>query len=434
MNEVLKYLLVTLIGVLASILANKGVAVFNDGLRPIVPEYLEGRMDKKALAVTSFALGFGLVIGFGIPMSITATIILIHSILLGTDIIGTWAPEGKKGLIISGIVGAVYSLGLLYGLKFIVDAFGKLPVNFLSQLGQVGTPIVAAFAAFPALVVGYQYGVKKGALTLIISFLVRQFVQYYGKFNVGTAKVTFNPEGMALLAGMIVMIIFAASEKTDPNAVSIDLTALFSERVKKIRKNIPYLALIGALVAAATSQSILAGDPISQNLLANGKNVEAALTAFARGIGFIPLVATTAIATGVYGPVGMTFVFVVGILSKNLLLAALLGAAVIVVEVLLLDQLAKLLDKFPGVRKCGDNIRTAMSKLLEVALLVGGMMAANAMAPGLGFFVVGGLYVLNQSSKKPIVNMAVGPIGAILVGVMINVLYIIGLYLPPAAK
>lgn len=430
----MKVVIIALIGALASILANKGVAVFNDGLRPVVPEYLEGRMDKKALAATSFALGFGLVIGFGIPISIAATIILIHSILLGTDIIGTWAPKGKKGVIIAGIIGAVYGIGILSGLKFLVDLFAKLPVNFLPQLGQVGTPIVAAFAAFPAIVVGYQYGVKKGGITLVVSFLVRQFIQYYGKFKVGTAAVALNPEGMALLAGMIILMVFAMSEKADPAAATIDLAAVFSDRVKKIKKNVPYLALMGALIAAGTSQAMIAGDPISLNLLSKGQHVEAALTAFARGIGFIPLVATTAIATGVYGPAGMTFVFVVGIVTKNVFLAAILGAAVIFLEVMLLDQFAKLLDKFPGMRKAGDNIRTAMTKVLEIALLVGGMMSANAIAPGLGFFVVGGLYVLNQTSKKPIVNMAVGPVGAILVGVLVNVLYLLGLYLPVAAK
>jgi hypothetical protein len=430
----MKFLIIALIGALASILANKGVAVFNDGLRPIVPEYLEGRMDKKAIAATSFALGFGLVIGFGIPVSIAASIILIHSILLGTDIIGTWSPDGKKGMVISGVVGAVYGVGIVAGLQFIVDAFKLLPVNFLPQLGQVGTPIVAAFAAFPALVVAYQYGFLKGGITFVISFLVRQIVQYYGTFQMGTAKVALNPEGMALLAGMIIMLVYAMSEKADPNAVTVDLTAIFSERVKKIKKNLPYLAAIGALIAAATSYGIVAGDPISLNLLAKGSNVEAAMTAFARGIGFIPLVATTAIATGVYGPAGMTFVFVVGLLVKSPILAFVLGAAVITAEVMLLDVLAKLLDKFPGVRKCGDNIRTAMSKLLEVALLVGGMMAANAMAPGLGLFVVAGIYVLNQTAKKPIVSMAVGPVGAVFVGILINVLYVLGLYLPVVAK
>lgn len=430
----MKILLMALIGGLAAIMANKGVAVFNDGLRPIMPEYLEGRMDRKALAATSFALSFGLVIGFGIPISLAAAIILIHSILLGTDIIGTWAPEGTKGVAIAGVVGAAYGAGIAAGLSFIVDAFKLLPVNFLPHMGQVGAPIVAAFATFPALTVAYQYGFKKGLLTLIISFTVRQFVQYWGTITVGTAKVALNPEGMALLTGMIVMIFFATREKADPNALSVDLTALFSERVKRIKKNIPYLAVMGGLVATATSYSILAGDPISLNLLAKGKDYEAALTAFARGIGFIPLITTTAIATGVYGPVGLTFVFVIGLLVKNPLLAFVLGAAMVTVEVLLLDALAKFLDKFPGMRKCGDNIRTAMSKLLEVALLVGGMMAANAMAPGLGFFVVAGLYILNQTAKKPFVNMAVGPLGAIFVGILINVLYLAGLFLPPAAK
>jgi hypothetical protein len=423
-----------LIGALASMLANKGVAVFNDGLRPIMPEYLEGRMDKKSLAATSFALSFGLVIGFGLPVSIAAAIILIHSILLGTDIIGTWVPGGKKGLIASGVIGAVYGVGVVAGLKFIVDLFAKLPVNFLPQLGTVGTPIVASFAAFPALVVAYQYGFKKGGITLVVSFVVRQIVQYYGTFNIGSAKVSLNPEGMALLAGMIVMLAFAVKEKPDPNAQSIDLTALFSERVKRIRKNIPYLAVMGGLVAAATSQALVAGDPISLNLLAKGQNVEAGLTALARGIGFIPLVGTTAIATGVYGPVGMTFVFVVGLLVNNPILAFILGAVVITLEVLLLDALAKLLDKFPGVRKCGDNIRTAMTKLLELALLVGGMMAAHAMAPNFGFLVVGGLYLLNKTTKKPIVDMAVGPVGAILVGIFINILYLVGLFVPVVAK
>lgn len=430
----MKYVLMTLIGALASILANKGVAVFNDGLRPIIPEHLEGRMDRKALAATSFALSFGLVVGFGIPVSLTGTIILIHSILLGTDIIGTWSPKGKVGMVVSGVVGGLYGLGITIGLKFIVDLFALLPVNFLGNLGQVSTPIVAAFAAFPALVVAYQYGYLKGAITLVVSFLIRQIVQYFGTFTVGTAKITLNPEGMALLAGMIIMLFFAIKEKPDPDAPKVDLTAIFSDRVKRIKKNLPYLAVMGALVATATSASLLAGDPISLNLLANGQNTEAALTAFARGIGFIPLIATTAIATGVYGPVGMTFVFVIGLLVKNPILAFVLGGLVISAEVLLLDVLAKMLDKFPGVRKCGDNIRTAMSKLLEVALLVGGFFAANAIAPGLGIFVVAGLYILNQTAKRPIVNMAVGPVGAILVGVLVNVLYYVGLYVPPAAK
>ncbi|MBS4804557.1 MAG: YhfT family protein [Clostridium sp.] len=427
----MQYVVIALLGALAAILSNTGVAVFNDGFRAIVPEYLEGRMDKKALAATSFAISFGLVIGFGIPVSIAASIILIHSILLGTDIIGSFCPSGKKGMVISGVVGAAYGIGIVYGLQFVVDLFAKLPVNFLEPLKQVGTPITVAFAVFPALVVAYQFGTKKGFLTGLVALLVRQITVIYGTFSVNGMNIKLDAEGMALLAGMIIMIIFAVQEKPDPNAPKVDLAAIFAERVKKIKKNLPILALMGGLISAATSLSLVAGDPISLNLLAEGKNTEAAMTALARGIGFIPLVATTAISTGVYAPAGMTFVFVAGFLIGNPILAFVAGAAIMALEVYFLDGLAKLMDKFPGVRKCGDNIRTAMSKVLEVALLIGGMMAAQAMAPGLGLFAVIGLYVLNKTSKKPIVDMAVGPVGAIGVGVLINILYLVGLYVLP---
>lgn len=131
METILRYVIIAAVGALASILANQSIAVFNDGLRPVLPEYLEKRMDRKALAATSFAIGFGLVIGYGLPTSIAASIILIHCILLTTDIIGTWCPDTKKGMIASGVIGAVYGVALLFGLQVIIDLFnpaaGQLP-------------------------------------------------------------------------------------------------------------------------------------------------------------------------------------------------------------------------------------------------------------------------------------------------------------------
>lgn len=423
-------IIIALIGALASIMANKGIAVFNDGLRPIMPEHIEGRMSRKELAATSFAMSFGLVIGFGIPFSLASSIILIHCILLGTDIIGTFSPDGNKGLAIAGIVGALYGVGILTGLESIVKAFELLPVNFMGSLGQVGAPIVVAFAAFPALATGYQYGAKKGLINLVISVTIRQIAIIISPLTLGSASININPEGSALIVGMIILIVYAIREKSDEE--SIDLVSIFSERVQRIKKNIPFLMVMGALVAAATSYNIMAGDPISLNLMKEGQFTDAGIAALARGIGFIPLIASTAIATGVYGPVGMTFVFAIGLFVRNPFLAALLGAVMIGLEVLLLGQIAKLLDKFPGVRKSGDNIRTAMTKLLEVALLVGAMNAANAIAPGIGFFVVIGLYILNEIAGKPVVRMAVGPISAILVGILANILAVVGLFTPPA--
>ncbi len=51
-----------------------------------------------------------------------------------------------------------------------------------------------------------------------------------------------------------------------------------------------------------------------------------------RGLGFVPLIATTALATGVYAVAGFTFVYAVGYLSPNPMVAAVLGAVVISVE------------------------------------------------------------------------------------------------------
>ncbi|QNO13431.1 YhfT family protein [Alkalicella caledoniensis] len=425
----MEYIVIALIGALASIMANKGIAVFNDGLRPIMPEHTEGRMGRKELAATAFAMSFGLVIGFGIPFSLTSSIILIHSIFLGTDIIGTFSPDGKVGTPVAGIIGAIYGIGLLIGLEFVVDLFAKLPVNFMESLGAVGSPIVIAFAAFPALATGFQYGAKKGALNLFISVLARQGAVWLNTnhpITIGERVVALNQEGAALIVGMAILLFFAMTEKSEEE--SVDLAAIFSERVKRIKKNSPILMVMGGLVSMATALSLVAGDPISLNLLSEGQYVDAGIAVVARGIGFIPLIASTAIATGVYGPVGMTFVFAIGLFVRNPFLAAIIGAAVIGAEVFLLDGIARFLDRFPGIRKSGDNIRNGMSRLLEVALLVGGMNAANAIAPGIGFFAVAGLYILNDIAGRPVVRMAVGPIAAILVGILVNILAVLGLF------
>ena len=417
-------------------LANKGIAVFNDGLRPIVPEFLEGKIGKKEIAATSFALSFGLVIGFGIPVSIGASILLVHSVLLMTDIIGSWAPEGKSGIIISAIIGAMYGIGLVLGLQAVVDLFAMMPVNFMDSLSMVGTPVVISFSIFPAVAIASQHGFKKGAISFAATLLTLFAVKRFGTFDLGNGtSLTLSAEGMSLLVGMIFMIVYAIQVKNDGSNSNESLVSVFLERVNRIKKNWAWLAVTGGLVSAATSLMIIAGDPISLNLLSEGKFSEAGLAAFARGIGFIPLVFSTAIVTGVYSPAGTTFVFVAGILlHDNPIMAFIVGSALMFIEVQLLSLMAKALDKFPGIREMGEHIRTAMNKVLEVALLIGGAMASEQIAPGIGYFWVIGLMLLNRKAKKPVVELAVGPIAAISLGVIVNILYLVGLFAPVVAN
>ena len=405
----MRYVVIALIGGLAAILSNKGIAVFNDGFRPIVGQYFNKEISRKELAAMSFAISFGLVVGFGIPTSIAASIILIHCLLLTTDIIGSFCPDSKVGWIVAGVIGAVY--GLL---------------------------VLVAFAIFPAVGVAYQHGFKKGLITAGVTLLVYFVFKRWGSFAIGSSTVTLNAEGMAMLGGMIMMIVFAAQTKGTENT-NRALTEGFEGNVARIRKNWYFLAAIGGLIAMGTSLEMLAGDPASLALLAEHEYTNAALTAAARAIGFIPLVFTTAIVTGVYGAAGCTFVFVVGLLLHgHPFIALVAGAAVMIVEVLLIDLFARLMDRFPGVKDMGEYVRTSMNKVLEIALLAGGVVAAEAMAgaacgySGIGALFVIGTFLLNRKSKKPIVDLAIGPVACIIFGILLNLLLVIRLVLPVA--
>ncbi|TVM23165.1 hypothetical protein DQK91_23680 [Oceanidesulfovibrio marinus] len=90
-------------------------------------------------------------------------------------------------------------------------------------------------------------------ITLVISVLVRQITKYYGICTIGDSKISLNTEGMALLSGMIVMLIYAMNDKDDTNEKQRDYKGLCGERVKRIKKNVIWLALMSGFVAAATS-------------------------------------------------------------------------------------------------------------------------------------------------------------------------------------
>ncbi|WP_340617774.1 YhfT family protein [Xenorhabdus entomophaga] len=428
--------LLAAIGAIAAMMANRGIAVFHDGLRPLLPEYLEGRMSRKVLAATSFALSIGLVVGFGIPFSLTAPIVLVHSLLLGTDMIGIWCANSRRGFIASGIIGALYAIALLAGLRSVVELFALLPVNFTDDLKKVGDPIVACFALFPAMVVGYQYGYRKGLLVMLTALVGYLATKAIGPLSFGgmiEKPVSIDPNGAALLLSMIAMFYFAMRERpaqsTAQKGANEVLVGLFSTRIERIQKNKWLLILCGGLTASAATMSfsLLAEGPVSLQLMAQGEQTNALLVALARAIGFVPLVGTTAIATGVYSPNGMKFVFVAGLATNNPWIAFVAGGITMFIEIQLLAKIAVWLDKYPGVKACSGHIRTAITKMLEVALLVGAMIASNAILPGMGFMIVAGIYLLNRTSKRPLVEMAIGPIATITVGILANLLFLLGI-------
>ncbi len=431
--NILTILVMAALGGICAYLANQNIAVFNDGTRPMYGPYINGEINRQTLFATSFALSFGLVIGFGLPTSIAGKIIIVHTIMLACDILGVTFNDDKKGMILSTICGAVFGVILLFGMQAIYDVFALFPVSFLDNLSTVGSLITVLFCVFPALAIAYQTNALNGIIVLVLTMVVKQVVSVYGTFAINDISITLNADGMALLFAIIAMVVVAAMTGKKSEGGASAAFAVFEKNIDRIKKNIIILSISGGIVALATTLCLIAEGPASLAATAAGNYSEAAIIALGRCLGFIPLVMTTSIISGVYSPAGTKAVHVPAILFINMGIMGLVGSffvgcLIMAVEVLILGFLAKGMDQFPGMKELGDNTRTAMSKILDICLLVGGMLAANSIAPTIGYIWVVGLHLLNQVSKKPVPAMAIGPIGAISMGIIVNILYFIGLF------
>jgi hypothetical protein len=244
-----------------------------------------------------------------------------------------------------------------------------------------------------------------------ISLLARVAITKINPIMINESTVNISADGVALAVGMIALMIFAIrlsnKNRGTANAEESNL-ALFSDKADRIKRNLLPLLIMGALISTGASLHFIGGSPMDVTFLSKGQVSEAVMIAFIKVIGYIPLVVTTALVSGVWATGGICdWLFGLGYLVNPIA--------------------AQVLDKYPEIRKSGDHIRTAMTQILEVALLVGGMMAANAMAPTFGFFLVAGLYIINIISGTRVVKMAVAPVAAILVGVLVNVFALLGL-------
>jgi magnesium-transporting ATPase (P-type) len=260
----------------------------------------------------------------------------------------------------------------------------------------------------------------------------------------GPTNASISADAWQLLVGVVMLVIFAVHtdrKNRDKNAEE-EQGNIFSERVERIRKNVPWLMAAGACIAVMCNMHIFAGSTVSMFNLSDayysaGADSQALIQSAAvnelfRGISFIPLIAVTAITTGVYGVAGFTFIYVAGYLSPNPIVAALLGAAIIFVEVMFLGAIGKGLGHFPSLRDAADNIRSAIGTTVEFALLFGSLNAVIVMGtsitnPTLAFAIAAAIYFINEATGRKIMRMAIGPVFAIGVGVILNILYVLGL-------
>lgn len=440
---------VTAIG---AMVAHSALAVFNDGARPFMLDFIRRDTSRVATATIVFGLSAGFIFGLGAPMALATGVLNPWLIFLPAEILGLLAPWRW----LAGVAGAAWGAVCAFGLGTVNSVAQQLPVDFISALQVLGDPILWLFSMFPVLAVARQFGRVKGLITLAVETgMIVLATQLWPDMFAGS---------LAMALGVVLLLFFAltkdrqtkreevaahATMGTEERSAAVQAKAssdnavnqLFGPNALRLRKNIPWLALLGGAVAALSATHIFGGGEATSFLLADGKVTEAAQVDFYRAFGFIPLIATTALASGAYAMAGFTFVYPVGYLiglgigSPGLALAVafIAGAVVMALEVLGLSSLGRWLQRWPSVRDSADHIRSAITESLQVAILVGSVMAANQMGGGFGIFLVGGLYLTNEALGRPVVRMAAAPAAVIVGGILLNLLYLVGLFTPIAA-
>ncbi|WP_329437730.1 YhfT family protein [Streptomyces sp. NBC_01280] len=417
---------------LTAFISHMALAVFNDGVRPFMLDFIQGRSTRSATAAVSFGLSAGFVFGLGAPMALSTGVLNPWLLFLPTDILGLLAPKKWIAPILGGAWGAV----VVFGLNGANDVAHDLPVDFLTAMQQMSTPILFLFTLFPVLAITKQFGRVWGGVAGVLELaLVVMTMKIWPNMFAGALAMAV---GVLMLIGLAIAkdvrerkAARAEGGGVEEVALADDpMASLFSAGAARLRKFLPLFMVLGAGVCVLAQMHIFGGGEATSFLIAKGHYSEAAQVDFYRVFGFIPLIATTALASGAYGIAGFTLVYPIGYLLPNPFLAAIVGAAVFAVEVLALSYIGKFLGKLPTVRDSSEHLRSAITDTLQLAILFGSLMAANAMGAGLGILVVGGLYLLNEAMGRPVVRMAAAPAAVIVGGVLLNLLYWLDLFTP----
>ncbi|MFF3176629.1 YhfT family protein [Streptomyces sp. NPDC057900] len=415
---------------LTAYISHMALAVFNDGVRPFMLDFIQGRTTRSATTAVSFGLSAGFIFGLGAPMALSTGVLNPWLVFLPTDILGMLAP--KKWL--APILGAAWGAVVVFGLNGANNVAHDLPVDFLTAMQQMSTPILFLFSLFPVLAITKQFGRKWGGIAGVLELaLVVMTMKLWPNMFAGA---------LAMAVGVLMLIGLAVAkdvrQRRADRAAGVEevvleddpMASLFSASAARLRRYLPLFMVLGAGVCVLAQMHIFGGGEATSFLIAKGQYSEAAQVDFYRVFGFIPLIATTALASGAYGIAGFTLVYPIGYLMPNPFLAAVVGALVFAAEVLALSWIGRVLGKLPSVRDSSEHLRSAIGDTLQLAILFGSLMAANAMGGGLGILVVGGLYLLNEAMGRPVVKMAAAPAAVIIGGILLNILYWLDLFTP----
>uniref|UniRef100_UPI0004C77AF2 YhfT family protein n=1 Tax=Streptomyces exfoliatus TaxID=1905 RepID=UPI0004C77AF2 len=110
------------------------------------------RTTRSATTAVSFGLSAGFIFGLGAPMALSTGVLNPWLVFLPTDILGILAPKKWLAPLLGGAWGAV----VVFGLNGANNVAHDLPVDFLTAMQQMSTPILFLFTLFPVLAITKQ--------------------------------------------------------------------------------------------------------------------------------------------------------------------------------------------------------------------------------------------------------------------------------------
>jgi hypothetical protein len=438
-------ILFVLISALASVLANRGLSIFHDGLRPLIPDMRNGRIPQKQMSRHSFNLGFGFLWSYGIPFSVGLQIPLVFMIFMTTDWIGVSMPadhdkpwystsRSRKGVLGATVLGALWGLGLALILWLVYHAMRKAAVNLLDMTGHFSDFGFAAFILIPVLTFAYYHRVRTGILALLLGVAA----WYAGANLAGDPAVwAFLVPTIALMAYLVYLVTRSADNETSGGNAPLSWTVMSAEtdpeeeaflraNVARLKRNVIPIATLYGLMGAAYNYGVMANHPIQGALYARGHVIAAVLIALAWAFAMLPMKTMTTVTSGAMST-GTYFEAAIAMLMPSPVYAFVALFVTRIIEVYALLPTQALFERHGVIREMADVMRTAIGHMMELALVVGAVVAAHlVLGPLAGAAVIAAVW-LNRRADSPVSPISIGAWGAVAAGAVAAAAAAVGL-------
>lgn len=424
---------------LAAYLAQRGIGSFNDGVRPLLPELYKGSITRRELAARSYRLSIGFVLSLGISYALAFEMLNPWLLFLPADVIGVYAARGRTAAWLGGLWGAMMSAFL----QWMPSMVHELPISMTMPLQELYLPVLLALCMVPFLAIQKQFGWKRLVISLVIGLGASLLLAFTGQQWLRGLDVLQLFSISMMLSGTVLHMALAAYQdrkgRAGREAMAAQMLLMHEEPYRKLKRSIPLYMLLGGLLALSVHLHWLGGTEVSIPLLYDAWQDEApssvwlasiAAAEWMRAVSFVPLLVMTALTTGAYGIAGLTMVLPIGYLAPNPVLAVLIGMGVIAVEVLLLTRIVKLLYQYPTIRESTDYLRSSLHTMMELGVFIGSVLAVVKLSAApyspAALFIFMLLYAVNEAAGKPIMRIAIGPVGVIMTALLLNGMAVLG--------